>query len=105
MGGPDSASPHNSEWRKKRRPVVYPRLHEAFFVWMKAIEREVTITGAILKAKAADLFSRLYPNETVVTAIFLLYGVWGGGWGIFVWGFDGEGDIYEYIYTIKDSLH
>ena len=32
---------------------------------MKAIEEEVTITGAILKAKAADLFPRLYPNETV----------------------------------------
>ena len=67
MGGPDSASPHNSERRKKRRPVAYPRLHEAPFVWMKAIEKEVTITGAILQAKAAELFPRLYPgpNETV----------------------------------------
>ena len=58
MGGPDSASPHNSERRKKRRPVAYPRLHEALFVWMEAIEKEVTITGAILKAKAADQFPR-----------------------------------------------
>ena len=65
MGGPDSASLHNSERRKKRRPVAYPCLHEALFVWMKAIEKEVTITGAILKAKAADLFPLLYPNETV----------------------------------------
>ena len=67
MGGPDSASPHNSEWHKKRRPVAYPCLHEALFVWMKAIEKEVTITGAILQAKAAELFPRLYPglNETV----------------------------------------
>ena len=59
MGGPDSASPHNSERRKKRRPVAYPRLHEALFVWMKAIEKEVTITGAILQAKAAELFPQL----------------------------------------------
>ena len=65
MGSPDSAAPHNSEQCKKRRPVAYPRLHEALFVWMKAIEKEVTITSAILKAKAADLFPRLYPNETV----------------------------------------
>ena len=32
---------------------------------MKAIEKEVTITSAMLKAKVADLFPRLYPNETV----------------------------------------
>ena len=65
MGDPDSASPHNSERRKKRRPVAYPRLHEALFVWMKAIEEEVTITGAILKARAVNLFPQLYPSETV----------------------------------------
>ena len=41
MGHPDSAPLHNSERRKKRRPVAYPRLHEALFVWMKAIEKEV----------------------------------------------------------------
>ena len=34
-----------------------------------------------------------------------LCGIWGGGWGIFVWGLDGEGDIFENIYTIKASLH
>ena len=45
MGNPDSAALHNQE-RKKRRPVAYPRLHEALFVWIMAIE-EVTITGAI----------------------------------------------------------
>ena len=66
MDGPDSASPHNSERRKKRRPVAYHRLHEVLFVWMKAIEKEVTITGAILQTKAAELFPQLYPNETVL---------------------------------------
>ena len=45
MGNLDSAALHNQE-RKKRRPVAYPRLHEALFVWIMAIE-EVTITGAI----------------------------------------------------------
>ena len=64
MGDPDSATSHNQKW-KKRRPVAYPRLHEALFVWMKAIEKEVTITSAILQAKAAKLFPQLYPNETV----------------------------------------
>ena len=46
MGNPDSAALHNQE-PKKRTPVAYPRLHEALFVWMMAIEKEVTITGAI----------------------------------------------------------
>ena len=55
MGRVDLASPHKSDRRKKGRSVAYPRLHEALLVWMKAIEKEVTITGAILKAKAADL--------------------------------------------------
>ena len=34
---------------------------------MKGVEKEVTITGPILKAKAAELFPGLYPgpNETV----------------------------------------
>ena len=46
MGDPDSAALHNQE-RKKRRPVTYPRLHKALFVWIMAIEKEVTITGTI----------------------------------------------------------
>ena len=37
--------------RKRRRLVVYPQLHEALFVWMKAIEKVVTITGPILKLR------------------------------------------------------
>ena len=34
---------------------------------MKGVEKEVTIIGPILKAKAAELFPQLYPgpNETV----------------------------------------
>ena len=66
MGSPDSAVPHNSKRCKKRRPVAYPCLHEELFVWIKPIEKEVTTTGAILKAKAADLIPRLYPNEIVL---------------------------------------
>ena len=46
MGDPDSAALHNQE-RKKRRPVTYQRLHEALFVWIMEIEKEVTITGTI----------------------------------------------------------
>ena len=45
MGNPDSAALHNQE-PEKWRPAAYPRLHEALFVQM-AIEKEVTITGAI----------------------------------------------------------
>ena len=76
MGNPDSASLHNSKRRKKRRPVAYPHLHEALFVWIKAIEKQVTITGAILQAKAAELFPWLYPNETVPH----FYNGWLDGW-------------------------
>ena len=65
IGNADSAPLHNQE-RKRQRPVAYPRLHEAFFVWMKAIEKVVTITGAIIQAKAAELFPRPYPNETAL---------------------------------------
>ena len=69
MGGQDSASPgpHNSERRKKRRPAAYPRLHEALFAWMKGVEKEVTSTSPILKAKAVELFPLRYPgpNETL----------------------------------------
>ena len=31
---------------------------------MKAMEKVVTITGPILRAKATELFPHLYPNET-----------------------------------------
>ena len=79
MGVPDSASPRSSERRKKRRPVAYSRLHEAPSVWMKATENKATITAAILKAKAADLFSRLYRNETVPKFFFCMgYGAGDG---------------------------
>ena len=44
MGNPDSAALHNQE-PKKRRPVAYPRLHEALFVRMMVIEKEVNITS------------------------------------------------------------
>ena len=47
MSNSDSAALHNEE-RKKRRPVTYPRLHEALFVWIMAIEKEAIITGAKL---------------------------------------------------------
>ena len=64
MGYSDSAPLHSQE-HKRRRPVACPRLHEALFVWMKAIEKVVTITGAIPQAKVAKSFPRIYPNETV----------------------------------------
>ena len=74
MGNPDPAALHNQE-RKKQRPVTYPRLHEALFVWIMAIEKEVTITGTI------------------------------PGRGIWVWRLDGGWVIFENIYTINVSLH
>ena len=46
MSNPDSAALHNQE-PKKRRRVAYPRLHDALFVRMMAIEKEVNITGTI----------------------------------------------------------
>ena len=61
MGNPDSAALHNQE-PKKRGPVAYPRLHEALFVRMMAIEK----TG------------KHYWYHT-------------GGRGILVWRLDGEG--------------
>ena len=65
MGDSDSAPLHN-QGRKRQRPIAYPRLHEPLFVWMKAIEKAVTITGAILQAKASELFPQLYPDEAVL---------------------------------------
>ena len=46
MGNTGSAALHNQE-RKKWRPVTYPRLHEALYVWVMVIEKEVTITDSI----------------------------------------------------------
>lgn len=41
---------------------------QTLFVWMKGIEKVVTITGAIPQAKAAELFPQLYPkrNDTEI---------------------------------------
>ena len=58
MGDSDTALLHNQE-RKLRRPVAYQQLHEALFVWIKAIEKVVTITGPVLQAKAAEVFPYL----------------------------------------------
>ena len=51
MARADLASPHNSERRKKRRSVAYPRLHEALLVWMKAIEKEEPLLVPYLKPR------------------------------------------------------
>jgi len=50
--------------QKRRRIPTYPGLHDALYVWMRAIENHTTITRNILKAKAAQLFPHLYPGET-----------------------------------------
>ena len=48
---------------KQRRTLAYSNLHDALYLWMKTVEQHTTITGNILKTKAAQLFPRLHPGE------------------------------------------
>jgi hypothetical protein len=52
--------------RQRHRAVQFPRLHDALYVWMKAVEKHTTITGPILCAKAKKLFPQLYPGEQML---------------------------------------
>ena len=71
MGDSDTALLRYQE-SKLRRPVAYPQLHGALFVWMKAIEKVVTITGPYSKPRQLNYSLGYAP--TIENRNFLMAG-------------------------------
>ncbi|KAH0613575.1 uncharacterized protein H6S33_005461 [Morchella sextelata] len=48
---------------KRRRAVYWPKLDDALFEWHMRMQGRVTITGLVIKEKAAEFFPLIYPGE------------------------------------------